>query len=126
MHNEEYTGYLNDFKLIKKSWGFEKIFINTFLYCVKELNIYEGCSTSKHYHKFKHETFYLVNGIANISIYDKKGKLLQTFTLNENESFCIEPNTPHSIENISFAKTLKILESSTQDKKEDNIRIDYV
>ena len=122
MKSKEYTGYLFNFDIINKSWGFEKIFINTDLYCTKELNIYEGCSTSKHFHKVKHETFYVVQGSANISLYTQDGSLKETYTLREKESFCIQPNTMHSIENISFGKTLILLESSTEDKQSDNIR----
>jgi mannose-6-phosphate isomerase-like protein (cupin superfamily) len=121
--NKNYTGYLNDFSIVNKSWGFERIFINTDLYCTKELVIFKNSSTSKHYHKNKHETFYIVEGIANITTYDLKGNVLNIFTLNERQSFCIEPQTVHSIENISFEKLLVVLESSTQDKKIDNIRI---
>ena len=122
MKSKEYTGYLFNFDIINKSWGFEKIFINTDLYCMKELNIYEGCSTSIHYHKIKHETFYVVQGSANISLYKQDGTFKETYTLREKESFCIQPNTIHSIENVSFGKTLILLESSTQDKQSDNIR----
>lgn len=126
MKNKCYTGYLDNFDIVNKSWGFEKIFINTDLYCVKELNIYENCSTSKHYHKVKHETFYVIQGVANISLYTESGSLKETYTLNERESFCIQPNTMHLIENVSFGKTLILLESSTQDKQSDNIRFKNV
>ena len=121
---KNYTGYLNNhLTLVEKSWGFERIFINTDLYCVKELNIKESCATSKHYHKKKHETFYLIQGVANITIFDINGKKKEVYTLKERETFCIEPNTIHSIENVSFDQTLILLESSTEDKPQDNIRI---
>ena len=122
--DKNYTGYLNNHhSIVKKSWGFEKIFINTDLYCVKELNINFGCSTSKHYHKVKHETFYVVQGVANIILFDINGKKREVYTLREKETFCIQPNTIHSIINISFEGSLILLESSTQDKQQDNIRI---
>lgn len=121
--NKNYTGYLNDISVVNKSWGYERIFINTDFYCTKELVVLKNCSTSKHYHKTKHETFYIVEGVANITTYDYKGNILSVNTLNERQSFCIEPQTVHSIENISFDKLLIILETSTIDKKEDNIRI---
>lgn len=122
--DKNYTGYLNNHhSIVNKSWGFEKIFINTDLYCVKELNINQNCSTSKHYHEIKHETFYLVQGIANITIFDINGKKQEAYTLREKETFCIRPNTIHSIENVSFDSTLILLESSTTDNSKDNIRI---
>lgn len=126
INDKEYTGYLNNISIINKSWGFEKIFINTDLYCIKELNIFENCSTSKHYHKIKHETFYVIQGIANISLYEKNGVLKNTYTLKPKETFCIQPNTMHSIENVSFFETLILLESSTEDKESDNIRFKNV
>jgi hypothetical protein len=52
-----------DAKFVKKGWGFELWIHNDPRYCGKLLHFDEGKSCSLHYHKLKHETFYLESGV---------------------------------------------------------------
>ena len=53
-------------KRVEKTWGFELWLANTDLYCGKFLNFKKGASCSYHYHKEKHETFYVNAGSCRI------------------------------------------------------------
>lgn len=55
--NEEHA-----MKFIQKGWGYEKWIYNSSLYCGKLLFFDKGKRCSFHYHKEKHETFYLQSG----------------------------------------------------------------
>ncbi len=47
-------------KKVNKVWGSEEWIVNNSTYCGKILNIKKGYRSSIHYHKNKHETFYLL------------------------------------------------------------------
>ena len=103
-------------KIVEKTWGYESIFYND-KYCAKTLTIYPNQKTSYHYHPIKHETITIVSGVANIVISGNNN------VLTENQSVLIEPNTPHSIHNLSSELNLLIAEASTKDHEKDSIRI---
>ena len=46
-----------------KNWGYEEIIYNA-EYCGKKLYIRPNCRCSMHYHKLKHETFYVAKGVV--------------------------------------------------------------
>jgi mannose-6-phosphate isomerase-like protein (cupin superfamily) len=103
-------------KIINKTWGYEYIFYNN-EYCSKTLTIYPNQKTSYHYHPIKHEVITVVSGVANIVISGNN------YILNQNQSVLIQPNTPHSISNLSLEENLLIAEASTKDNQSDSIRI---
>lgn len=51
-----------DAKFVKKGWGYELWIHNDPRYCGKLLQFDAGKKCSLHYHKLKHETFYLESG----------------------------------------------------------------
>lgn len=62
-----------------KGWGYEDWIVNNNLYCGKILHFEKGKQCSLHYHKRKDETFYILDGSFEITLYDsledyKEGK----------------------------------------------------
>lgn len=53
-------------EVIPKGWGYERIIINSPLYCGKELVFFSGRSCSFHYHRIKDETFLITRGAIQI------------------------------------------------------------
>ena len=102
-------------KEVKKPWGNEEWIVNED-YCGKFLNISRGHKTSLHYHKNKHETFYLVKG--RITIDDGKSSI----TLTEGDVFDIVPNQPHRATAIEDST---VIEFSTHHEDEDSHRIEF-
>lgn len=67
--NDGLTTGLVDYRKVRvtqKVWGYEREFVNTPLYCGKELFILNGCSCSFHYHRLKSESFLVKNGYPTI------------------------------------------------------------
>ena len=74
-----------------KPWGYEKILISTEKYLTKELFLYQGHSTSHHYHDEKDETMYILSGQGYIKLDDR----IEPF--ERNDTIRIEPAQPHTI-----------------------------
>jgi len=96
-------------KIVSKPWGFEKIITNTDKYCGKFLYIVKGNNTSMHYHKTKHETFYVHGGKVKV-IYSDDMDLannsrptqyiigtMQSITLNSGDNFSVPSKRIHQI-----------------------------
>ena len=96
-----------------KPWGYEKILIKTEKYLAKELFIYQGESTSHHYHREKDETMYILSGQGYIEFDDRREPF------ERKKSIRIEPGTPHT---IVATENTTIHEVSTP-HPEDTIRI---
>jgi len=47
---------------ISKAWGTETTIVNNRLYCGKRFVLHKGFQSSLHYHKEKHETFFVESG----------------------------------------------------------------
>src|SRR3989344_6588214 len=67
-------------KKVKKVWGSEEWIVNNEKYCGKILNLNKGYRSSLHFHKKKHETFYILDGkiileLENISKLMKAGEV---------------------------------------------------
>ena len=99
---------------VKKLWGSEEWIVNS-LYCGKFLNVFQGYKTSLHYHKKKHETFYVLKG--QIMIDDGKRSIL----LKEGDIFDIVPNQAHRVSAITDCK---LIEFSTHHEDKDSHRIE--
>ncbi len=90
--------------------------ISTDKYLTKELFLFEGYSTSYHYHEHKDETMYVVEGAGFVEFED------HTQPLKKNESVRVEPNTPHR---IGATENMTLYEVSTP-HLDDTVRIkDY-
>lgn len=104
---------------VDKRWGSEHIYQNNDNYCLKVLSIEQGKACSMHFHLDKHETMLVVDGVLAIDfIYEKEHK---TVVLNKWEAFTISPGLPHSLR--SLEGTVRLIEASTPDYKQDSIRI---
>ena len=56
-------------KTVKKVWGQEEWVVNNDKYCGKILTVKKGFRCSLHYHKKKHETFYVLEGNLLMEVY---------------------------------------------------------
>ncbi len=66
---------------VEKVWGHETWIVNNKRYCGKILYFKKGHSGSLHFHKNKHETFYMMSGEIKIQISDcvyvlKRGEVI--------------------------------------------------
>lgn len=59
---------------VLKVWGYEKWFANTPEYCGKEIGVIKGYRCSIHHHKIKDETFYMLNGMIALELWDEQGQ----------------------------------------------------
>ena len=104
-----------------KGWGYELWIHNDEKYCGKLLFFEKGKGCSYHYHKIKHETFYL-----------QSGKLLLTFgstdemetsrelLLTPGDSFEITPGLRHRMLAIEDSE---LFEFSTEHFEDDSYRV---
>lgn len=79
--------------IIKKTWGFEDIIVNTELYCLKRITINFGKTSSEgkfHYHKKKDETFIIESGSLILDVWNSASEVLRP-----GDVFRIKPNTKH-------------------------------
>lgn len=107
-------------KLIPKLWGHEEILVNNEKYCGKYLFVNYGYQVSFHYHKIKDETFYIIEGLVELMVYDNINNTALTYPLRAGEQFRIKPSMVHSF--ISITPFAKILEVSTNDLVSDSYR----
>jgi len=101
-------------KTVQKKWGNELWIVNNKKYCGKILTLNAGQNCSLHYHKIKHETFYVLSGEAILE-YGRKKRLL-----SKGDVQTIPIGMKHRI--IATTKT-KIIEFSTQHFDSDSHRI---
>lgn len=59
-------------KFVSKGWGYEKWVVNGDQYCGKILHMVKHKRLSLHYHKLKHETFFVHSGHVILIFYDDK------------------------------------------------------
>jgi quercetin dioxygenase-like cupin family protein len=53
---------------VKKDWGSEEWIVNTPEYCGKRMTLNKGWQCSMHYHRIKHETFYVLTGKIKLEL----------------------------------------------------------
>ena|SRR3989344_1763119 len=102
-------------KKIDKLWGSEEWIVNTKDYCGKILNLKKGFRGSIHYHKNKHETFYLLEGKVLLELGDELKKNI----LSVGNSVILEPGTKHRFTPLEDSK---IIEFSTHHEDSDTYR----
>jgi len=108
----------------EKGWGYEDWIANNEKYCGKLLFFKKGKRCSIHFHKIKHETFYLQSGKFKILLADspeeyEKGNV-EEIILNPKESLCIWPGRVHQMIALEDSD---LFEFSTQHFEEDSYRI---
>jgi len=110
-----------DIEIHQKGWGYEKWIINNNMYCGKLLVFEKGKRCSYHYHKIKHETFYLMTGILNLWYGNFDDIILSTkITLYPGDKFEIPPLLRHQMIAVEDST---LIEFSTEHFEEDSYRI---
>lgn len=108
-------------KKINKGWGCEKIIVSNEKYAGKLLFFNEGGKSSMHFHKDKDETWYVLKGKFELTYIKTKNAHRETIILKEGDVWRNKPLFPHSLYCIEDGC---IIEFSTEDKKDDNYRIE--
>lgn len=108
-----------------KKWGYELWIHNDSKYCGKLLFFKEGKQCSLHYHKIKHETFYLQSGRMLLEYYPeiKEGVIGSDYTetlLTPGDVFEVPVKTPHRLIALEDSE---LFEFSTQHFEDDSHRI---
>jgi quercetin dioxygenase-like cupin family protein len=101
--------------IVPKDWGEEHWIVNNDLYCGKKLILRKGFRCSLHYHKVKHETFYVESGLVQLSI---PGGLR---IMRPGDRAVIKPTTVHRFTGLEDSV---IFEFSTHHEDSDSYRIE--
>ena len=100
---------------VDKLWGHEDILTNG-SYCMKILTMQTGFQSSLHYHKEKHETFLVVEGVCDMEV----GFSIHRFTRGEYQ--VIPPGVQHRFRAIN--ERCVVVECSTHHDDADVIRLE--
>lgn len=121
MHYGEGPGDDKHHHLVEKGWGYELWIVNNEQYCGKILHLNAGKKFSWHYHKLKHETFYVRNGRVKLLYgYDEDINKAIEIVLGPDSSFTIPPGLIHQL--IALEDT-DVFEFSTTHFDEDSYRV---
>lgn len=99
----------------EKVWGEEHWIVNTPEYCGKKLVLKRGFRCSIHYHKLKHETFYVQSGKVFMEVNG------ESFFMNPGDSVVINRGDIHRFTGIDQLN--EIFEFSTQHFEDDSYRL---
>lgn len=105
---------------VEKGWGSEYIFVTNNLYCGKILNFNCSAKFSMHFHRYKDETWYVLDGLFKLTYIDTADASEKTITLYPGDTWRNYPLMPHQLECLHQGR---IIEVSTADSIEDNYRI---
>lgn len=106
-------------KKVEKGWGYELWIHNDEKYCGKLLFFVKGKKCSLHYHKLKHETFYVQSGSLKCKFIDND--IEENIVLNAGDSKEIYQGLIHQMEAL---EDTVMFEFSTQHFDEDSYRIE--
>ena len=120
-------------QFVMKKWGSEKIFSSNKLFAGKLLTVQKGCYCSLHSHPIKIEEFYVLKGsfevqlLEGIAISETSAKptpnaKIKTVFLKKGDSLFINNGLFHRF--IGTGSENIIIEVSTEDSSNDNVRID--
>ena len=103
-----------------KGWGYELWIHNDAKYCGKMLYFNKGKKCSFHYHKKKHETFYLQSGklILRYGMSDDIEDAVEEL-LTPGDTFEVLPHLRHQMEAIEDSE---LMEFSTEHFEDDSYR----
>jgi mannose-6-phosphate isomerase-like protein (cupin superfamily) len=99
---------------IDKPWGYELILEKNKYYVLKKLYMKKKASCSLQYHKKKHETIYVLQGVLKI-LYGKNRNNLSEILLYRKDTFSIPSKMIHRMVGI---KNCLYLEVSTPELKD--------
>ena len=108
-------------KFHKKGWGYELWIHNDEKYCGKLLYFDKGKRCSYHYHKLKHETFYLQSGklLLRHGLSDQIEDAVEVL-LTPGDTFEVTPLLRHQMEALEDSE---LMEFSTQHFESDSHRV---
>lgn len=109
------TGLRSAFAVVEKAWGAELHIVNNDKYCMKYLMMWRGGRLGRHFHKIKHETFFIVGGNVEATVGDKVSHLSDGHKLE------IPIGAEHTL--LAYRNTA-ILEVSTHDYVDDSYRLE--
>jgi len=109
------------YKQVEKVWGREIWLTNTQAYCAKFLEIQPGFHCSLHCHKLKHETFFVLEGTAQIKVIYPNGYNEERVYI-PGDHLALEPGTYHRFQSVNSSPVL-LLEVSTQHSDSDVQRL---
>jgi len=105
---------------IEKGWGHEFIWATTDHYCGKMLHFNKGARCSMHFHAQKDETWYVLSGDFMVRWIDTDTAKQHEQVLTRGDVWHNAPLVPHQL--ICYAAGT-IIEVSTADSAEDNLRV---
>jgi quercetin dioxygenase-like cupin family protein len=91
---------------VEKPWGYELIWARTDRYAGKILHIRKGESLSYQYHRVKEESIYLLRGVMDLEVGDKKGRRMHR--LEPGACFHISPETRHRMIALEDCDVLEV------------------
>jgi len=114
--------YLSNPEFHPKGWGYEQWIVNNSKYCGKLLRFVKGKSCSWHYHKIKHETFYIQEGALQVE-FSLEDDLTKSFykILKQGDVFEVPPLLRHKM--TALYGDCVMFEFSTQHFEDDSYRL---
>lgn len=106
--------------LVNKGWGSEFIWVSNDNYCGKFLNFNTGAKFSMHFHAFKEETWYVLEGQFIVKYIGTADATCYEQILNKGDTWHNKPLVPHQLICLQAGT---IIEVSTPDSVEDNYRV---
>ncbi len=103
-----------------KGWGHEVWIHNDFRYCGKILVVKKNKKCSLHFHKKKHETFYVQSGRVHMRLRHPDGRE-EEFEMKVGDVLEIAPGLAHQFRGIEDSE---IMEFSTEHFEDDSYRIE--
>jgi len=104
----------------KKGWGSELWITNNGRYCGKLLRFRANGAFSMHYHLEKHETWYVLSGILNLTAINTADATRYVMQLQPGDVIEVPRGAPHQLTAVTEAE---ILETSTPHDEADSYRI---
>ncbi len=105
---------------VQKGWGYEKILVNTPLYCGKVLHFNKDAKFSMHFHMKKTETWYVNSGRFLFRWINTDTAEVNEQQLGEGQCVTIHPGNPHQIFCVEEGD---IFEFSTEHFDADSYRV---
>lgn len=106
--------------VVPKGWGHELVIVNNENYCGKLLVFQAGKKFSMHFHKLKHETWYVNKGSFLFRTVNLENGNLNERTIKEGDVVEIPQLLPHQLEALEDSI---IFEVSTQHFDNDSYRL---
>jgi mannose-6-phosphate isomerase-like protein (cupin superfamily) len=111
-----------------KIWGLTKSLLDNPNFELHRIDIKKGGYCSKHYHKNKHNYFYVVSGILQIDVFreDSDKKIVDSTILGPDESTSVPPTCIHKFIALEDTIAFELYWTTNQTylEKDDIVRFD--